>query len=800
MVPTHLMRAGALEEWGYVPAWKPVAADCDIDVEAIDGAPIERWLVFLDEAGLGRAVVERLRAAGQDVVTVRAGDGYGRDGEGGFVLSPERGRDGYDALLEDLASRDWKPEHIAHFWLVTKDRSHRPGSSFFHRNQEQGFYALLFLAQAMAAADWGAVQITAFTTGAAQMKREPLADPEKLTLRGPVKVIPREMPGVTCRTLDLEWLAKRAGLDGLTEPVLEELFAAPGNSIAALRGARRYEQRVRERPLTAQVPDAMLRAEGVYLITGGFGGIGLTLAERMIREHDARVVLMARRALPPRDEWAGYVRRFGGHDPVARRIAAVERLEAMGGHVMVVSGDVSNVEDMRGALEKVQMRFGPVNGVIHAAGVIHDEPLLSKTPMVVEDVFTPKIHGVQVLDQVFEDGALDFMVLFSSTSTVTAPAGQVDYVAANEYLNGFARARRGGKTRVIALNWGIWAEVGMAAEALGAGGAEVAARAGVQQRAVRRLDRAVAGFQPQAAHRVDVRAVAFLRRPGQPGQLLAQPRGGFFDLGRLDVEEAVDVTERRFEAAHFARRVAHHADAEADLQQDEAGADQRQEFLSRVRQHLAVRHEDVAQADVPGARALQGAEMRVLAGAHVLHVAGDQRHDQPAFDRKDDAEVVVGAEVGDVGHIAAHDIAAVDPLALQAQRLDLGDRLHRVGQAGAAEHPARPDLDPQRLAKLLVGGVLQVPGKGVLAPDAKRRGEAGLGDDGHGLARRPDVDPARKREAREMLAIGAGVTQGTQDVLGIQALEVDLRGAAGEVALHDFPDVAENIRRLGRRS
>lgn len=475
-VPSHLMRQDALEDWGYLPAWKPVAADCDIDVAAgLDEAEAHRWLVFVDDTGVAAAAVARLRDAGQDVVTVRAGDAFGRDGEGGYILSPERGREGYDALVEELSAKDWQPTRISHFWLVTQGEGHRPGSSFFHRNQEQGFYALMFLAQAMAAADWPACHITAFTTGAAQVRDEALDYPEKLTLRGPLGVLSREWPGMTAASLDVQLPAPRRrgaapDLGDLTERVLEEMLAAPVDAVAALRGARRYERRFRAATLGDQGPAPVsFREGGVYLITGGFGGIGLTLAEPLVRDHKARIVLMARGPLPPRDDWPGYARRFGAHDATARRIAAVERLEALGGQVMVVAGDVSNVEDMRGALEQVQMRFGPVNGVIHAAGVIHDEPLLTKSPMTVEDVFTPKIHGLQVLDALFPDGSLDFLALFSSTSTVTAPAGQVDYVAANEYLNAYAAARAGDKTRVVAVNWGIWAEVGMAADALGIG-------------------------------------------------------------------------------------------------------------------------------------------------------------------------------------------------------------------------------------------------------------------------------------------------------------------------------------------
>ncbi|MBC7181873.1 MAG: KR domain-containing protein, partial [Roseovarius sp.] len=356
------------------------------------------------------------------------------------------------------------PTRIAHFWLVTQDARHRPGSSFFHRVQEQGFYSLLFLAQAMADEGLsGPLHITAITNGATQVRDEGLRDPAKATLMGPLRVIPHEMPGVTAASLDLV-LPARGPDAALVTQVLEDLMQPPRNHVAAMRGARRYEAGWRATPLLpAQTP----LAEGqTVLITGGFGGIGLTLAEDLITHSNAKIVLMARRPLPPRADWPRVMATRGAGDPLARRIAAVERLEGLGGQVMVVAGDVSNIEDMQSARADIEARFGALHGVIHAAGVIKDAPLLSKGPDTIEDVFTPKIHGTQVLDEVFPDGTLDWLVLFSSSSTATAPAGQVDYVAANEYLNAYARSRAGDKTRVIALNWGIWAEVGMAAEAV----------------------------------------------------------------------------------------------------------------------------------------------------------------------------------------------------------------------------------------------------------------------------------------------------------------------------------------------
>jgi len=482
-----LARQDDVTKWGYRPVWRPQLADCEYDTSGdLTGVDPHSWLVLLDDTGVGAGVAARLRAAGQSVTGVSAGDAFARRGDEDYVIAPERGREGYDQLLRDLVARGRAPDRIVSFWLTTADESHRPGSSFFHRNQEQGFYSLMFLAQAISDENLPRpLHITAVTTGAMQVRDEDLPYPDKSTVMGPIRVIPREFPGVTCSVLDIE-LAQRPDRsflsrllvqddDGATDPqtdlvnrVLEDLLAPPRNSVAALRGEKRFESSFRptELPETTNDSSPRFQKDGVYLITGGFGGIGLTIAEKMIRDAGANVVLLTRKPLPDREGWPRYLRHNSPNDPVVRRIRAVERLEALGGTVMIAAADVCNVEDMRKVAADIRGKFGEITGVVHAAGVIDDGPLLTKSPASVEDVFTPKIHGAQVLDEVFPDGSIEWLALFSSTSTVTAPAGQIDYVAANEYLNAYAKSRAGDATRVVAVNWGIWNEVGMAAEAI----------------------------------------------------------------------------------------------------------------------------------------------------------------------------------------------------------------------------------------------------------------------------------------------------------------------------------------------
>ena len=484
-----LVRSDDIADWGAVPVWQPALAQTDADMLSDLARTPQVWLVFEDDAGLAEPVVARLRAAGHSVQTVRAADTFTRIRDGAFSLAAEEGRSGYDRLVAEL--RDWgqMPDRIAHFWLTDDVTAPRPGSSTFDRNVEMGFWSLTWLAQALSDADLDKpLHLTVFTTGAAAVRDETLVFPEKAMVAGPLGAFAHEMPGVTCAQVDIPaWTRPKARkrlmgraadstVEDRTDLLLEEMLSAPATIVAAQRGSKRFEQGYRDTPLPAtDVPT--FRDDGVYLITGGFGGIGQSVAADILGRRRATVILQSRAPLPPRDGWTGYLNDHGAEDPNVRRIRALQRLEALaapsGGRVEVVSGDVANLAQMRRAVEGLTERHGALTGVIHAAGVLDDAPLLAKTDAGIAAVLAPKVQGLRVLDQLLPDGAVEMMVLFSSTSTATRSAGQADYVAANAWLNAFAESRKGGQTRVTAINWGVWADVGMAAQVIGGAATDV---------------------------------------------------------------------------------------------------------------------------------------------------------------------------------------------------------------------------------------------------------------------------------------------------------------------------------------
>jgi acyl transferase domain-containing protein/thioesterase domain-containing protein len=479
------------ERWFFAPTWRAHYPDVDPDT-----AP-HTWLVFVDETGLGQRVADSLRSAGNEVVTVRLGDTFVKVTDHEYRLAPEHGTDGYESLIREVLQSGKPPDRIAHFWLLSDGETFRPGSSFFHRNQELGFYSLLFLAQALSAAELPVrLHISVITRGMQKVGSTRLRYPDQATVLGPVKVIPRELEGVTCTSIDLEPLdrpepikatssvwnrllnarksggeesSKNApsapGADDVEEldALLSELRMPASNGEISLADDSRWVRRYEAIP-APRAEKPKLRQGGVYLVTGGLGGIGFTIAKSLAESEHAKLVLINRTPLPPREEWEGWLeRRPAGAE--SARIRTVQKLEALGAEVLVASGDVADLDRMSEVLEETKARFGALHGVIHAAGVLDDAPLGAKRQASVESVFGPKVYGTMVLDRVLKNEPLDFFVVFSSTSTAIAAAGQVDYVAANSFLDAFADKARAEGRNVLSLAWGVWAEVGLAASA-----------------------------------------------------------------------------------------------------------------------------------------------------------------------------------------------------------------------------------------------------------------------------------------------------------------------------------------------
>ena len=459
---TALAKMSAMEDWFYKRTWQLTDAPAATVLSPLN------WLLFKDALGVGEKVEQLLTGTGHRVISVTVGEQFRQLGEFAYEINP-RARIDYDTLVEELVSRSLMPERIAHLWTLNHAEKDVARMRTYYQNQDLGFFSLFFLAQAMGEEGIpGTLDITAVTNGSQRVDNEQVPYPDKATLLGPVKVMPREFPGVSCRLVDLPLPVGLSNeqADGLASLIKADLLAAPENGLFAYRNGRRWQQTFEAAPQAeGSLDDSRLKQGGVYLITGGMGGIGLVMAEHLAASAQARLVLLSRSGLPKREMWADWVKTHSVYDKASRRIQKILALEEAGAEVLVINADVTNREQVKQAVAEAKQRFGAINGVIHAAGVLDDNLIQLKTAQEAGRVLAPKARGALLLDDYLADEPLDFFVLFSSTSTEIGAAGQVDYVAANAFLNAFAESKTAASgTYTVAVNWGVWQEVGMAVD------------------------------------------------------------------------------------------------------------------------------------------------------------------------------------------------------------------------------------------------------------------------------------------------------------------------------------------------
>jgi len=450
-----------LTDWFYTPIWKQSRPFLASELRDLREQK-QCWLVFADACCIGNQLAAHLEQLGQDVTTVIVGDAFRRVRDGIYTINPQA-RDDYDALLKHLHLVNKAPQYIIHLWSVTPvGASHgRKGSvPILETEQYLSFYSLLFLAQALGTHRLGTpLQMLVLSNNMHEVIGGEGLCPGKATVLGPCKVIPKEYLNITCRSIDV--VLPEAGTrqsERLVEQLVTECSASTTESVIAYRGDYRWVRSFESVPLgDTSKGIAPLRAKGVYLITGGLGGIGLALAEYLAQAAQARLVLIGRSVLPLREQWTQWLADHDADDPVSRKIRKIWAIEELGAEVLIVKADVSNQDDMRRVIARTHAQFGKMHGVIHAAGVPGEGLMQLKTPETVERVFAPKIQGTLVLEAILKDEQLDFIAFYSSSNAITGGLGEVDYCAANAFLDAFAFYARSQRTLpAVSINWGPW--------------------------------------------------------------------------------------------------------------------------------------------------------------------------------------------------------------------------------------------------------------------------------------------------------------------------------------------------------
>ncbi|MDP9901727.1 type I polyketide synthase [Variovorax ginsengisoli] len=460
--PTSSMRKGG--DAFHVPVWQRTApANASSTPAPVEGCT----LVFAEESGLTDALIRQLEAdaPGHAVVRVVLGIGYAETGLRHFSVRPGERRD-HEQLLRKVQSDSGPVTRVFHLWSVDEQPlllSPLPSEQVM----ERGYFSLLALAQAIDSTSGGRARKLSIEVVANQMEDvsglEPLC-PEKAMLFSLCKVIAQEYPHIACRVTDVVLPVPGS----VAEAWLARQLAAPrqaphDETLVAYRGPHRWVKTYAPLPC-GSAPQQRLRSRGVYLITGGLGGVGLAVARHLAESWQARLVLLGRTPLPERSQWEALLADEVQPQALRTKLAQLTELENLGGEVLVVAADVADAASMKAAAAQARARFGMVQGVVHAAGHANSGMIATRTRAAIDEVFAPKLQGTRFLLDALQGEPLDFVLLCSSISSMAGGLGMSDYAAANAYLDALASLwQRSATHPVIAVNWDAWRDLGMAA-------------------------------------------------------------------------------------------------------------------------------------------------------------------------------------------------------------------------------------------------------------------------------------------------------------------------------------------------
>ncbi|HYU00407.1 MAG TPA: amino acid adenylation domain-containing protein [Gemmatimonadales bacterium] len=408
------------DTWLYRVRWQQAAWPAGDAAGDLPEAGSSRWLILADRDGLAAALQRQLEARGQLCVLLPLEDSEAAAAH---------------AIRQRLEAERSPLRGVIHLWST--------GTASLQTAQTLGCNAVLHLVQSlvMRGAALGSPQLWLVTRGTQPVLSTEPADIAQAPLWGLGRTIAFELPELKCTLVDLD-----PAVDATAAATLlaRQLGVADAEDQVALRAGHRWVPRLVPLQSCADGPEP-LRDDGTYLITGGLGGLGLAVVGWMIEQGARHLVLVGRSA------------------PSQAALAAVERMRRTGAEVAVLSADVAAEAELTRVLERIRGCMPPLRGIVHAAGVLENAPLMDLDTARMAKVLAPKVTGAWNLHAATLHDQLDFFVLFSSAVSVLGSPGQGNYAAANTFLDVLAHYRHRQGLPAVSINWGPWAEIGLVA-------------------------------------------------------------------------------------------------------------------------------------------------------------------------------------------------------------------------------------------------------------------------------------------------------------------------------------------------
>ncbi len=443
-----------VSEWFYEPVWIEKAL---LEPNRGKTADLSTCLFFTDEASINKKILKSMAAKGDTVVVVQVGTEFVKVSDLEYKIDPYEASD-YDRLIQESIKSNLVPNHILHAWNLSQSHEKIDELSL-SESLHLGFYSLNFLAKSIHEhLGTAQVLINVLSKGVHRVDKKERISPSKATLLGALKVIPQEFPTINCRSIDITALSQQHGKTGISiRPLVDELYRSEGKETCiAYRSGKRWVQEYKQKNIREEsLKKETLKHGGIYMITGGLGGVGLNIAEYLAEQTQGTILLVNRSGFPDKGDWDTSLDISA---PVKRKIERLRKMETGKATVLTYQADVSDEKQMRALITMIREKWGRLNGVVHAAALTGKDSFVPIKDIDRENSrkqFQAKIQGTNVLLSVLEKVELDFCVAFSSLSSVLGGLGFSTYAAANNYLDALVQKQHNSdkNSHWISVNW-----------------------------------------------------------------------------------------------------------------------------------------------------------------------------------------------------------------------------------------------------------------------------------------------------------------------------------------------------------
>jgi amino acid adenylation domain-containing protein len=479
-----------ITNWFYIPSWVRTGPPVSPCMEPTHSLGNHRWLVFIDSHGLGTRIVSQLKLIGQEAISVTAGETAQKIMEHYYTINPGS-EDDYDLLVKEVCQEDTIPDRIIHLWSIIDEFPESSGENqAIHWRKEKikkaitnGFDSLVYLVRAFDRQGMSQrLSIEVVTNQMQEVIGGDLLYPEQAAVLGAVKQIPLEYSNIICRSIDIVLLGQfslHPQVMVLTDQLLGEFSRTPSDSFSmvAYRRNHRWEQTVQAvqleklRNLKNRTP--VIKENGVYLVTGGLGGVALKIIEYLARSVNAKLILIGGpwSSVPSRLKWDQWLVTHHEYHRTSTIIRKLLELEELGTEMVMLGTETDNYSQMETVTRDVLSRFGTIDGVIYCENDSDNDWIWKGRQDWRKSALVSEVMSLLVLHRMMDDANMnlntDFFVYYASLDSILPMAGRLHRCAGNALIDAFVRFRAlRTNTYPISIYWNMGQDREKAADVL----------------------------------------------------------------------------------------------------------------------------------------------------------------------------------------------------------------------------------------------------------------------------------------------------------------------------------------------